>query len=156
MSDIAVQGLKAIFERISNGMEQFIEICPDEIWKRTFGGWPIWQHVYHALVFTGLAMGEGPESAPMPAEVARFSQTPDVPWSKAEAKAFAAQKREKAEAYFAQMNDAALIQINERLSKNFAQNLPQSAAISLMTGHLFYHLGVCDSALREQGLKGIL
>jgi hypothetical protein len=152
MSDIAVQGLKAIFERVFSGMEQFIEICPDEIWKRTFGGWPIWQHVYHVLVFTG----ESPESAPMPAEVAHFSQTPDVPWSKAEAKIFAIQKKAKAEAYFAQLNDAALVQTNERLSKSFAQNLPQSAAISLMTGHLFYHLGVCDSALREQGLKGIL
>jgi hypothetical protein len=156
MSDIAVQGLKAIFERVFSGMEQFLEICPDEIWKRTFGGWPVWQHVYHVLVLAGLTMGESPESAPMPEEVALFSQTPDVPWSKTEAKAFAVQKRAKAEAYFAQLNDATLAQTNERLSKRFAKNMPQSAAISLMTGHLFYHLGVCDSALREQGLKGIL
>jgi hypothetical protein len=156
MSDIATQGLKAIFERVFNGMEQFIEICPDEIWKRTFGGWPIWQHVYHVLVSAGLTMGENPESAPLPAEVAHFSQTPDVPWGKDEAKTFAAQKKAKAEAYFAQLDDAALVQNNERLSKSFAHNMPQSAAISLMTGHLFYHLGVCDSALREQGLKGIL
>ena len=29
-----------------------------------------------------------------------------------------------------------------------------AAACAMLTGHVLYHLGTCDAALREEGLKG--
>jgi uncharacterized damage-inducible protein DinB len=142
---------------VFGNMEKFIEVCPDDIWTQKFGGWPIWQHVYHILTLSGLfAAGAPPLQLPMPLETAKLTQTPDKSWSRQEAKAFAAQMRLPVESFFAGLDDANLGDKNEFLSKMFKRDMPHSAALALLIGHLFYHLGVCDSALREHGLKGML
>ncbi|MDR1124581.1 MAG: DinB family protein [Deltaproteobacteria bacterium] len=159
MSSTAVHGLKGIFEMVFNGTEQFIEVCPEHIWEKKFGGWPIWQHVYHALTITGLfalESAETPVSAPMPMEVAMFASTPDAVWKKGDAKIYAANKKTEVGVYLAKLNDANLASKNTGVSQRFDKEMLQSSVSALMIGHLFYHLGVCDSALREEGLQGIL
>ena len=159
MSTTSVLGLQDIFESAYGATEQFIDVCPDEIWSRSFGGWPIWQHVYHSLLFTelfALDSKESPEKHPLSMEVAVFAQTPDTPWSKYDAREFAMRVRTQAEAYFAVLTDADLDRKHGMLSQFFKKDMPQTAAASIMAGHVYYHLGVCDAALREQGLKGIL
>ncbi|MDR2050804.1 MAG: DinB family protein [Deltaproteobacteria bacterium] len=153
----ATEGLEAIFENVFGNMEKFIEVCPDNIWTQKFGGWPVWQHVYHILALTGtFAAGAPPAQLPMPMETVRLAQTPDTSWSRREAKVFAAQMRLSAGSFCAGLGDADLGRKNEFLSQMFKSDMPHSAAFALMIGHLFYHLGVCDSALRENGLKGMI
>ncbi len=137
---------------------QFIEACPDDLWTQTFGGWPVWQQVYHvysAYDYFTLQKNGTPLSPLCPDNVAGL-QTPGTrPLSKDQIKAFAEGAKKQAEAYIATLDDDALTAINEGFSSRRDMEFDNAATLVMLAGHTLYHLGTFDAGLRERGLQGI-
>jgi len=163
MSQAIMNGQRAAFEHAYGLVTQFIEVCPEDVWTKKFGGWPVWQQVYHALgtlQFFTLQDGEMPEQGLYPPEVNRFQSTPDVPPGKKDVLEYATRMKAKADAYINTLMDADLPSVNQGLTarmKAFGmpRELSHSQTLAMLSGHTLYHLGACDAALRERGLKGV-
>jgi hypothetical protein len=162
MSQSIISGQRASFEHAFGLMIRFIEVCPEDIWAKTFGGWPVWQQVYHALgsCQMGLRDGETPEQGLYPPEVGMLDSTPDKPPIKNDVLEYAARLKARAGAYLTALQDVDLPGINQRLTdrmkaKGIQHEFSHSQTLVLLSGHLLYHLGACDAALRERGLKGV-
>ena len=163
MSQPIINGQRAAFEHAYELVTQFIEVCPEAVWTKTFGGWPVWQQVYHALgtfQFFTLQDGETLEQGLYPPEVNSLKSTPDVPPAKKDVLAYAASMKAKADAYINALRDAELPDANQGLTARMkAFGIPRefshSQTLAELSGHTLYHLGSCDAALREHGLKGV-
>jgi len=163
MSQSIIAGQKASFENAYGLVTQFIEVCPDNIWTKKFGGWPVWQQIYHALgafQFFTLQDGETPEQGLYPPEVNSFQSTPDVAPAKKDMLEYAARMKTKVDAYIHALKDADLPNINQGLTARIkalgrSHEFSHSQTLAMLSGHTMYHLGSCDAALREHGLKGV-
>ena len=49
MSQVCIAEARKSYYSSYDMMMRFVEICPEDIWAKRFGGWPTWQHLYHAL-----------------------------------------------------------------------------------------------------------
>ena len=163
MSQTIIAGQRAAFEHAYGLMMRCIEVCPEDIWAEKFGGWPVWQHMYHALgscQFWALQDGETPEPGMYPLEVNRLQSTPDAAPAKKDVLEYAARMKAKADAYLDALRDADLPGLNQGLTARMkALGMPHefshSQTLVMLSGHLLYHLGSCDAALRERGMKGV-
>lgn len=162
MSRSIVDGQKAAFEHAYGLMARFIEVCPEDIWAKKFGGWPVWQHVYHALgsCQMGLRDGETPEPGLYPPEVNMLENSPDNAPMKTDMQEYATRLKAKADAYFDTLKDADLSGVNQKLTdrmkaRGVTQEFSHTQTLAMISGHILYHLGSCDAALREGGLKGV-
>jgi hypothetical protein len=158
MSRAIVDAQRGNFEFAFSLMLQFIDACPDAVWSKKFGGWPIWQQVYHALNavdFFISAPGTEPADALATPEVASLSAQGDKPVAKAAMKAFAARVKAAADGYMDALTDAGMLAKAEGATLRMKRDTPHAGVMALMVGHLFYHLGGCDAALRENGMKGV-
>jgi len=163
MSQTVIAGPRASFEYSYGLMIQFIEVCPEDIWTEKFGGWPIWQQVYHVLGSTqlmALREGETPEPGLYPPEVSMFEKIPDRPPAKKDMLGYAARMKARADAYINALQDADLPAINQILTARMKAHgmdhgFSHLQTLTMLSGHILYHLGACDAALRQHGLKGV-
>lgn len=148
---------KPIF--LAHGMlGQFIEACPDDLWTQNFGGWPIWQQVYHAYSACDYFVQpkNGTPLTPLcPDNVAGLNTPGTQPVSKDQMRAFAANAKKQVEAYVDSLNDGMLAEINEGFSARRGMDFDHATTLAMLAGHALYHLGSCDAGLRERGLPGI-
>ncbi|MCL2124287.1 MAG: DinB family protein [Desulfovibrionaceae bacterium] len=163
MSQSIIDGQRAAFEHAYGLMAQFIEVCPEDVWAEKFGGWPVWQQVYHALgacQFFVLQDGEIPEQGLYPPEVNSLQSTPSAAPLKKDVLAYAARMKATVDAYLHALRDADLPGVNQGLTARMVSlgkphALSHSQTLVMLAGHILYHLGSCDAALRERGLKGV-
>lgn len=161
MSRSIVTALQGSFARSFSLILQFIEVCPEDIWQQKFGGWPVWQQVYHTLAsidFFVLGLDEEHSKglfAPEAGNVGNFENTPEKGPSKAAMQEFAAVIKAKADAYIDGLLDADLSGKNRGFSARINMDMSHASTLSILSGHILYHLGSCDAALRERGLKGV-
>ncbi len=161
MSRAIVTNLQGAFNRSFGMLEQFIEVCPWDAWVKQFGGWPVWQQVYHAASSIDLfVLEEGGQPSPplFEPEIGGLKKVPDEELTappKAVMQEFAAAMKAKANAYIDGLSDADLAQKNPGLSARVKTDMTHAVTLAMMAGHAFYHLGACDAALRDQGLKGV-
>ncbi len=159
MSNAVVSSLKSAFDRSCGMLEQFIDVCPDEIWNKKFGGWPIWRQIYHAVGTIDFFVAQSAAdfgSKPLAPEAGNLSADYSGPAAtKAQVKTLMTAMQAKAEAYFAGLTDASLAGKNEGLSSRLNMDFSHATTCSMLAGHALYHLGSGDAALREAGLKGI-
>jgi hypothetical protein len=163
MSQAIIAGPRASFEYAYSLAIQFIEVCPENIWAESFGGWPVWQQIYHALgslQFVTLREGETPDPGLYPPEVNMFEKIPDKAPSKQDVLGYAARMKARADAYINALRDADLPGINQMLTTRMKaygidHEFSHSQTLTMLSGHIFYHLGACDAALRQHGLKGV-
>lgn len=135
-----------------------MDVCPDDIWNKTFGGWPVWQQVCHtlgAVDFFIAAPGKATLKSLVPKEVSSLSVQGETPVSKADMKEFAALAKAAADGYLNALSDADLVTVAEGASARMGRETRHATIVAMMTGHILYHLGSCDAALRENGLKGV-
>ena len=158
MSRAIVDNQRGSFDFAFSLMQQFMDVCPDEIWNKKFGGWPVWQQVYHALNAVDFFISE-PGAEPVKAlttpDVASLKAQGDTPVSRADMKTFAALVKSAADGYMSALTDAAMLTKAEGASKRMGRETLHATVMALMIGHILYHLGSCDAALREHGLKGV-
>ncbi|HBT96655.1 MAG TPA: DinB family protein [Desulfobulbaceae bacterium] len=141
-------------------MDEFLKLCPEDIWAQRFGGWPIWRqffHAFNAIDFFLRAENAAETPAPFGANAGNLDgKNSDIPAPGKEAMREymeAAQKR--VDGYLASLNDEALGQLNKGLSARIGREYTHAATIALLASHTMYHLGTCDAALRESGRPGV-
>ena len=71
MSRAIVAELESPYQRAWGLMCQFMDVCPDEIWAETNGGWPVWQQVAHTVAVLNFFILENDDDTfvPAPAEL---------------------------------------------------------------------------------------
>jgi uncharacterized damage-inducible protein DinB len=139
-------------------VNKFIEVCPDDIWNKTFGGWPVWEQIAHC--FTTIDFFIRPKDAkedngPFAPEVSHLDKKPLPAPDKAAFKAYADKMQAAALAYAGKVDDAGLGQKNEGLSARMQNDTTVASTLALIAAHTMYHLGSCDAALRESGRPGV-
>ncbi len=158
MSNPVTESLSGGIERVFGLADAFIEACPEDIWGKKFGGWPVWQHLYHGFgstVFFVLQEGEKELPAPFDPAVGGLKEVAQFTPSKDEIKVVSQKMKELVRAYVKGISDADLGKKNAGLSGRIGAEMTHAGTLSLIAGHLYYHFGACDAALRENGLKGI-
>ena len=159
MSKDILNGMVAIYDRVNGLVEKFIEIFPDKIWAEPKGKFPVWQHVYHsssAASFFLAGERHKPVEASFVPAVGLFEESPPPPADKAAVAKFGKEVDAFVRAYLAKLSDADLAKTNDGLSGRINAPMSHSATITLLVGHIFYHFGHCDAALRDNGMQGLL
>lgn len=156
---------KAIVQSLEGGVlysfslvNEFIKVCPDNIWEQPFGRWPVWQQLYHAFsaVDFFLRDKDAPESdKPVPEPIGNLAEVADKAPAKQIIKDFIEKAQKEAAEYMAGLDDAALAAKNEGLSARMGRDVSHAGTVALLASHTMYHLGSCDAALRQNGLPGV-
>lgn len=159
MSGAILDSLAGQYRQAAGFYDKFIETCPDKIWAGPSGKFPVWQTVYHALqcVSFFLAPKDGePGFAPLyPLEVLLFQDLAQPPADKAALAAHAELANRYAEDFFAALGDADLPKKHEGFSARVGLASSNAAVITGLSAHHMYHFGMCDAALRANGLEGL-
>lgn len=159
MSRAIVAELENPYQRAWGLMCQFVDVCPDEIWAETNGGWPVWQQVAHTVAVLNFFILENDDDTfmPAPAEfgVLMLREQGQQVVSKEAMKAYGAAVKAAVDARVARLTDADLTRIQERVSKKVGRELTYGAVMVMLASHTTYHLGSCDAALRDHGLPGV-
>lgn len=155
--------LTAMLKEVFNGnytmLEKAIDACPDSAWEQNDGGFPFWQqaaHTYAGINFLLRAPGDAPIELGVNAAALDFNNKDATPLSRAEIKKLIRTTMDWGLRYFDGLSDEDLPKKHEGFSRIRGADVPVIAVISLVNGHAMYHLGVCDSVLRANGLPGIL
>ena len=159
MSRAIVAELENPYQRAWSLMCQFMDVCPDEIWAETNGGWPVWQQVAHTVAVLNFFILENDDDTfvPAPAElgVLMLKEQGQQVVGKESMKAYGAAVKAAVDARVARLTDADLTRIQERVSKKIGRELTYGAIMVMLASHTTYHLGSCDAALRDHGLPGV-
>ena len=111
MSQNIVQQQRENFNFAYSLLMQFIDVCPDDLWGKKFGGWPVWQQVYHALTALDFFVA-APDAKPIhgfvPQDVANLSVQGQEPLSKNQLKEFASLAKTGADKYLDSLTDVDL------------------------------------------------
>lgn len=153
-----VMAAQAPFQNAFSLLEKYMEVCPDPIWQETSGGWPVWQQIYHTLTTLDFFVGS-PDDFPMPTPlnpgVGNLSESCPEPMSKDAMNKLAETCKARVEAYIGKLQDEDLAKPNPGLSARIGSNVPHVATLGMLASHTLYHIGSCDAALRNHGLKGV-
>lgn len=159
MSREIVEALKGAIDNSFDMVAKYIDICPDEIWAETNGGWPVWQQIYHLLgavdFFVDAADAE-PQPGLISAECGGLrAVSQDAPIDKATMKKVWQNAKAKADAFAEALTDADLTKQNEGVLARANWPISLAATLSMLSSHTQYHLGSCDNALRDHGMEGV-
>ena len=156
MSQAIIVAQKGAIDRSFALLNEFIDVCPADIWAEKSGGWPVWQQVYHCVnavsFFTGLN-----EGIPALAEgaVAGLEKVAEETVAKEKIKAALAAAQATVEKYIASLTDEDLAKRNEAVFSAIQWDITHIFTLTMLDAHNLYHLGGCDAALRNHGLKGV-
>jgi hypothetical protein len=158
MSNAIVQSLNGNLQFTFSLVDKFLESCPDDIWKAKFGGWPVWQQIYHA--FTSVDFFLRPPEAPMEAtpcdpDANSLKSSPAQAPDTGDLRDFIVKAQARVALYASTLDDDALALKNDGPSARMGREMSHAAVLSLINAHIMYHLGACDAALRERGLPGV-
>ena len=154
MSNAIVMAAQAPFQHAFGLLSAFMEQCPEELWISNKGGWPLWQQAGHTLTVLCFFAGKQAEDPPCPAAVLRLAEQGTQVVDKAAMLAFAGRCKAMADAYIAELDDAALTEENAPVSAVLGRSVSHAATLGMLASHTLYHLGSCDAALRDSGLPG--
>lgn len=158
MSQDISNSLKGPIDNAFGLVGQFIDVCPDDLWVENTGGWPIWQQIYHSLGAIGFfldAPGQSQEPDLVPGPVAGLNEVGAKPLSKDQVRGTLKEARAKVDAFVAGLADQDLAKRNEPLFAKIKLEMSLAGTMASICGHTLYHLGSCDAALRNRGLKGV-
>lgn len=137
---------------------KFIEKCPEDVWGETFGGWPVWQQLFHpfANVDDFLRPKDAPPAInPFEPSVSKLIHISfEIP-AKLLITDHINLTQEAVSRYAAALDDASLARINEGLTARSGKETTHAATLAMIGAHIMYHLGSCDAALRAEGLPGL-
>ena len=159
MSRQIVTKFAANFERTHDFYLQFIDQCPDGLWEKKFGDWPLWQHIVHVYACIDyFVLQEGQQPTPYPCKadnILAFKFDAGARVDKTAMRSYVLTMKAKADAYINSLTDATLGEKNVGFTARKKEDRTHALTMSLLTGHAYYHFGTLDTALREHGFKGI-
>ncbi|MBN1696559.1 MAG: DinB family protein [Spirochaetales bacterium] len=128
-------------------LESFIEICPDELWYETRGGFPFWQqllHTYSGIHYWMRSTEKADDPFPGKILYPELDNIPEDTISKTEMTDYAKVIRKKCGVYFKNLPhrlfDASIVD-RERTNLD---------VVLMLIRHIQYHVGGCDSILRGE------
>ena len=158
MSKIVTQSLEGGILHAFGLTNEFLKVCPDAVWGQKFGGWPVWQqmfHAYTAIDFFLRPKDAAPEAPLFGDGVGDLKQAAKETPAKAAVQDYIEKAQAKVRDYIAGLDDAALGNSHAGLSARFGREVTHAATLALIGSHTMYHLGSCDAALRENGMPGV-
>ena len=160
MPDFIVGTFKVEFDRFHDLLVQQIDACPDEAaWVEKTGRFAYWWHILHALALIevyALPPGEPSRQTYCSPEVVFAKTEPERAVTREEMRAFAADMKELAHAFFASQNESTLALTNSPMSEGLGRECTNLNALVGMVRHYCYHIGCLDSLLRSRGIPGVL
>lgn len=135
---------------------KFLDICPEEIWRKKAGGWPVGQQFYHMFKAASMflaSLGAADISHPDPKAGDLMADRDYCP-SKEDAKKLYENVAAAITDIVNSFTDTDLLKNNADFSRKLGKDVNNAETLNLMTAHLLYHLGSCDAALRNEGLEG--
>lgn len=158
MSKIITQSLEGGILHAFGLANEFLKVCPDTIWAKKFGSWPVWQQMFHAfsaIDFFLRPSDASPEVSPFGEGVGDLKEPAQNTPAKAEVQDYIEKAQARVRDYIAGLDDAALGSNHVGLSARFGRDVTHAATLALIASHTMYHLGCCDAALRENGIPGV-
>lgn len=156
MSKAFVEVARFGTDRAIQFFDKFWVICPENIWRKKAGGWPVGQQFYHSLWATSMfifSMGGEKIDNPDP-QAGQLGEDRDYCPSKEDAKKFFNGISLAINQLLDKLDDEDLLKNNPGLSKMLGQDVNNAECFNMMVSHMLYHLGSCDAALRNEGLEG--
>ena len=158
MRDI-VTASEAPFRYAWQLVNEYMKVCPDNVWAAKNGGYPVWQQMLHAIwvVDALFVCDKFPTALPVPADMDTllFKKVGEGVVSKAAVQEYAGKVIERVDSWLAALTDADLPKKNEALSAKLGKDFTMAGTLIAMAAHTQYHIGSCDSALRDNGLQGV-
>ena len=140
-------------------LEQAIETCPDEIGGTKQGGFYYWQQLYHVFARIDPVIRE-PHEPPTQnmydMDVMRLLRHEEKAPDKQDLLSVAKAMRAGMDKFIASMTWEKLYARNESRSQIVGSEVNNLHSLVWLTGHAFYHLGICDCTLRNHGYKGFI
>ena len=135
-------------------VEADIKNCPDSLWEEKCGGDPYWEQIYHVLcgMYLMLSFPDDPAPEfPLPGDAGKLNgAVVNEPHGKEIVLQFLEDTKKHLSGYFKRLDDSMLYAVKKDF---FGEKLPLLAILVIASGHILYHVGVCDAALREKGAK---
>ena len=159
MATTCTQILKASFLNNYGMLEKAIDACPESAWAQSFGGFPFWQqagHTFAAIDFFMRGKGEAAFDIGMDPALFDLGNKEAKAPGKAELKAMAQRMIAYGAECFDKIADEDLAVLHAGVKERMGRDMPTLAVLTLLAGHAMYHLGICDSVLRDNGKPGIL
>ena len=158
MTNTVLSGLKGTIDMSFKLLGDFMEVCPEDIWAETSGGWPVWQQVYHIVTAVDFFLDapDAPEAQYLaPGEITSLRVKAENTMDKDEIRAAFTRAVEKVNACVAGLTDAALAEPNKGVFARARMEMNMAGTLSMLAAHTLYHLGGCDAALRNHGIPGV-
>ena len=150
ITDICKGQLLLSFETVEN----LINITPDNIWNKKSGGFVFWQQIVHcitgSLFWLRTEKKEFQEPYPKLNIYPELEKEPENNLSKEQVKELLNEVKELGCQLFNNLDDKKLTELS------FVYNKTTNLHVILgQIRHLQYHVGHCDSILRENGMKDL-
>ncbi|MDR2352071.1 MAG: DinB family protein [Deltaproteobacteria bacterium] len=157
MANPIIDSLQSEINGYFNLLYKFLDVCPLKLWNSTFGGWPIWQQLYHTLWVNDLfiPLESPPPLVDIPAEVTTLKVKGESPIPVDKMKKIIAESHKLTLAYLDSLTDQDLSAINNKVRNVMHQDWSHAATIAKLSSHALYHIGIFDAALREKNLPGV-
>jgi hypothetical protein len=158
--DPQIQYFKDDVERFWGMMEEQIEVCPDVLWNKKAGGFVFWQQILHSIGCAEIYALENPDlplsvMSEYSTEVVMLNKTPDANVSKTTLREVSSRVKKLVIVFLDGLTPQNIGGQHERMTRRLGRlQTRQHAALALIR-HCCYHLGCCDAALREQGVRGV-
>ena len=153
-----VKAIEAPFRQTWQLVNKYLDVCPDSVWESKNGGYPVWQQMLHAiwvLDFFICSEGEIQLLAPSDIDTLLFKKQGEGLVSKKEVQEYAQKIIARVDSWIAKLTDEDLSRKNDSLSGKIGKEMTIASTLVAMTAHTQYHLGSCDSALRDNGIEGV-
>ena len=132
-------------------LEADIKNCPNELWEKKYGGDIYWHQIYHTMVAT-FAMLQNEKTSKLRTDI------PDSigmlkggeysgDYSKERMLQFVEKTKKHLTTYFSYMSDS----LFSNKVDFFGKNISILDLLLINVGHIMYHIGACDAALRDNG-----
>lgn len=135
-------------------MENLIEQCPEEIWSIKAGGFVFWQQILHALYGANFWMRQSNVLILEPFAERKvypeLEKEPEGKISKDEMLNYKDEVKKLCESFFEGKDDEWF-----SMPSVLCDKLTNMDVVFMQIRHIQYHVGHCDSILRERGFKAV-
>lgn len=144
------QALSRHLDSCFSMLMEVVRVCPQALWQERGGKPPVWQIVYHTLAGAWVwfrPAGQPFLEPPVGEDVAELKVVPEQALSKEEVEAFAAQAKDRAEAFFASVSREGTL----LAPYSFYDKLTNLDVIAEQIRHIQHHIGYCNAILGKVG-----
>lgn len=152
-----VNELRKFYAHTHGMLDGLIHLCPDDVWAAKVDNWPFWQHVYHAISWENNVRGvnEKPPAQLYTPEITNFKETIDGTPERGLLKEFSKVTKDFVDKYLDELTDEQLYQKHEGASARQNMDISTMAVVAMLSSHSYYHIGICDVAIRKTGRRGV-